>query len=202
MATSRHNILQSVCLGQCKSTDLPAQLDLSDNAAEMNRLWRRSIQQIRRGIVTEFGATLVWEHGRLLLINIVQGTAGEINLKMQVYKAQRFVGTFHTHPYEEGWLGIAFSGEDFASAINAQENLSIVHGGNRIAVLVHTDKSSKAVNRHSIIKRANALLKRYLIEGNLFDEAVLKLNIDLCAIHKIPLYLGTPDGRLTLRYKP
>jgi len=99
-------------------------------------------------------------------------------------------------------LGIGFSGEDFASAINAQENVSIVHGGNRIAALVRTDKSSETVMEYQIIERAKALLKRYLLESNVFDEAVLKLNIDLCAIHKIAFYLGAPNGRLTLRYKP
>lgn len=202
MATSRHNILQAVCLGQCKSKDLPAQLDLRDISAEMNRLWRRSIQKIRHGVVTEFGATLVWEHGRLRLINIEQGTAGEINLKAQVYQEQKFVGTFHTHPYEEGWLGIAFSGEDFASAINTHENISVVHGGNRIAALVRTDKSSKAVSRYRIIDWANALLRHYLIELKSFDEAVLKMNTELCIIHKLAFYLGAPTGQLNLRYKP
>lgn len=203
MAISQHGILQSVCLGQCKNQDLPAQLDLSGIAAEMNRLWRRSIQKIRHGVVTEFGAMLVWKRGKLRLTQITQGTSNAIMLKPQFDREQKLVGTFHTHPYKEGWLGITFSGEDFASAINTQENVSVVHGGNRIAALVRNEKSSKSVNSYDIIDLADALVRRYYSKELIpFDEAALKMNVDLCTLHKIAFYLGTPDGRLTLRYKP
>jgi hypothetical protein len=196
-------MLQAICLGQCKSTDLPTQLDLSDNAAEMNRLWRRSIREIRRGIVTEYGAILAWQRGKLRLAQIARGTSNAIVIKPQVDREQKIVGTFHTHPYKEGWLGITFSGEDFASAINTQENVSVVHSGNRIAALVRNEKSSKSVDSDDIIDLADVLVRRYYSKELIpFDEAALKMNVDLCTIHKSAFYLGAPDGRLTLRYKP
>jgi hypothetical protein len=100
-------------------------------------------------------------------------------------------------------LGITFSGEDFASAINTQENVSVVHSGNRNAALVRNDKSSKFVVSYDIIDLADALVRRYYSKELIpFDEATLQMNMDLCTIHKIAFYVGAPAGRLTLRYKP
>jgi len=203
MATSRPHILQTICLGQCTSNNLPDQLDLSNIAAEMNRLWRRSIREIRRGIVTEYGAVLVWQHNKLRLTQVTQGTENAIALKPRAVRGQKIVGTFHTHPYKEGWLGITFSGEDFASVINTHENVSVVHSGSRIAVLVCNDKSSRLVNGYDIIDLANVLVRQYYSKEHIpLDEASLQMNIDLCMIHKIAFYIGALDGRLTLRYKP
>jgi len=124
-------------------------------------------------------------------------------LKPQFDREQKIVGTFHTHPYKEGWLGITFSGEDFASAINTQENVSVVHGGNRIAALVRNEKSSKLVDGYDIIDLADALLRRYYSKKLIpFEEAALQMNINLWTIHELAFYVGAPDGQLTLRYKP
>jgi hypothetical protein len=98
MAASRLSALQAICLGQCKSNDLPAQLDLRNISAEMNRLWRRSIREIRRGIVTEYGAILVWQRGRLRLTQMTQGTSNAIVLKPQVARDQKMLGLFTRIP--------------------------------------------------------------------------------------------------------
>jgi hypothetical protein len=202
VATQRHNILKSVCLGECQSKDLPSELDLSSISAGMNRLWQRSIRNIQHGEVTEFGATLVWERGRLRLTNIVQGESNTVALKTQIQRGQKFVGTFHTHPYKQGWLGIAFSGEDFATAINLRENVSIVHAGNKIAALIRTEISSRSVDSNKIVDLANELVWRYSNEKTPFAEAVQKMNIDLCVAYGLAYYLGETDGQITLRHKP
>ncbi|MDZ7361748.1 MAG: hypothetical protein ONB46_13635 [candidate division KSB1 bacterium] len=73
MAERGKALFKSVCLGKCKSRDLPARLNLSSLAPEMNRLWEASVREIASGVVREYGALLVWERERLRLTNIVEG---------------------------------------------------------------------------------------------------------------------------------
>jgi hypothetical protein len=120
-------IFKAVCLGKCKTHDLPKRLNLTGIAPQMNRLWEASIRDLKSGIVREHAALVVWERGRLHLTNFVEGTDDEVHPDYHLEKGQQFVGTFHTHPYATGWLGIAFSGTDIASALIYRENLSILH---------------------------------------------------------------------------
>jgi len=168
----------------------------------MNRLWQRSIRSIQKGVVTELGATLVWEHDRLFLSNIVKGESNTVAVNSQIQQGQKFVGTFHTHPYKQGWLGIAFSGEDFATAINLHENVSVVHAGNNIAALIRTEMSLYSVDSNIIVDLANELVGLYLNKRMPFAEAVRKMNIHLCVACGFAYYLGKTDGKLTLRHKP
>jgi proteasome lid subunit RPN8/RPN11 len=94
---------------------------------EMNRLWEASVREIDSGIVREHAALLVWEREGLRLTNIVEGKDDEVLPNYQLEEGQQFVGTFHTHPYVTGWLGIPFSEADIASTLVHKENISIIH---------------------------------------------------------------------------
>jgi len=92
-------LFKSVCLGKCKSRDLPARLNLSSLAPEMNRLWEASIRDIESGVVREHAALLVWKWDNLRLTNIVEGVDDEVEPDYQLQEGEQFVGTFHTHPF-------------------------------------------------------------------------------------------------------
>jgi len=53
-------LFKTICLGKCKSRDLPVRLNLSSLAPEMNRLWDASVREIKSGMVREHAALLVW----------------------------------------------------------------------------------------------------------------------------------------------
>jgi proteasome lid subunit RPN8/RPN11 len=134
-------------IGQCKSQELPAQIDLTDISDTVNALWKKSICYIERVQVVEYAATIVLNlEGRLCLRNIVSGDSTSVNPTLAVSAGEIFVGTFHTHPYESGLTGMAFSGADIASAINANEAISVVQSGDVLFALVRTEKTSPSAD--------------------------------------------------------
>jgi hypothetical protein len=194
-------LFKSVCLGKCKSRDLPARLNLSNLAPEMNRLWEASIREIKSGVVREHAALLVWEREGLRLTNIVEGTNNEVDPDNRLQQGQQFVGTFHTHPYVRGWQGVAFSGADIASTIADGENLSIVHSGTQIFALARTELASQIIDEEELEETAQKLVKSYMRSLSLPD-AVLKMNIALSKRHHLSFYLGNTTGKLKLKFKP
>lgn len=201
MAKRGKALFKSICLGKCKSRDLPARLNLSSLAPEMNRLWKASIRDIESGVVREHAALLIWERERLRLTNIVEGTDGEVEPDFQLLPSQRFVGTFHTHPYTTGWMGVGFSGEDFASALFYQENLSILHSGSRVMALARTELTPNFVDEEEVARRAEDILKMYR-RITTFSRAVLKMNLAICEKYGMGFYIGETAGKLNLDYRP
>jgi hypothetical protein len=136
--------------GKLKSNELPSSLDLSAIAADMNNLWKQSIRDIKQGIVYECAGTIVLDaNGHLRLVNQIEGTSDFVSPDVKVNVYQRFVGTFHTHPYEDETTGIAFSGGDIASAINGKEQISIVQSGEEVFAIVRTGSDQIDVNLYS-----------------------------------------------------
>lgn len=201
MAKRGKALFKSVCLGKCKSRDLPAKLNLTGIAPEMNRLWQASVRELAAGVVREHAALLVWERESLRLTNIVEGADGEVEPNYQLAAEQRFVGTFHTHPYVKGWMGVGFSGTDIASTIIYRENLSILHSGNQIAALVRTEFTPTIVDDEEIEETARKLLKIYTHSLSL-QLAILKMNVILCRQYSLGLYIGNISAQLRLEFKP
>ena len=194
-------LFKSICLGKCKSRDLPTRLNLSEIALEMNRLWEASIREIESGAVREHAALLVWEREKLRLANIVEGVDDEVEPNYQLQEGEQFVGTFHTHPYVNGMMGIAFSGSDIASALADRENLSILHSGNQISTLVRTELTPEFVDTETIENKARELFKTFIRDFPL-ATAVLKMNIVLCKQYRLGFYWGKTTGRLSLELRP
>ena len=201
MAKRGKALFKSVCLGKCKSRDLPARLNLASIAPEMNRLWEASIREIESEVVREHAALLVWERESLRLTNIVEGSHDEVEPDNQLHEEQQFVGTFHTHPYVKGLQGMAFSGTDIASAINDQENLSVVHSGSQIFCLVRTEFTPSAVDEAAILKQERRLLRFYL-DAFSVSQALFKSNLFFCKRFKLAFYAGNATGKLRLEFKP
>jgi len=194
-------LFKAVCPGKCKSRDLPARLNLSSLAPEMNRLWEASIRDIKLGVVREHAALLVWERNNLRLTNVVEGADDEVEPDYQLSEGQQFVGTFHTHPYVKDLQGMAFSGTDIASAITDKENLSIVHSGSQVFCLARTEFTPRVVDETAIVKQERKLLRFY---QNAFSvsQALFKINLFLCKQFKLGFYTGNTTGKLALEFRP
>jgi len=201
LAKRGKTLFKSVCLGKCKSRDLPKRLNLTGIAPEMNRLWGASIRELAAGMVREHAALLVWERENLRLTNIVEGADDEVEPSYQLAEGQQLVGTFHTHPYVTGVTDVVFSGTDFASALTCRENLSIVHCGNTIAALARTELTPKIVDDEEIERRANDFARIYRHTFSL-PETALKMNFVMCQKYKLGFYLGNITGQLRLEIRP
>jgi len=194
-------LFKSICLGKCKSLDLPAKLNLTDIAPEMNRLWDASVRELAGGFVREHAALLVWERESLQLTNIVEGTDEDVNPDFQLLPSQQFVGTFHTHPYAKGLQGMAFSGTDIASAITDKENLSVVHSGSQIFCLVRTEFTPSVVDEIAILQQERKLLRLYQDTFSVV-QALFKINLFFCEKFKLGFYTGDSSGKLELELRP
>jgi len=108
--------------------ELPEQLELGDQVAQqMDALWQKSIQDIDKGVVREHAATLVkGQGGELKLVNPVVGEEDRVRPDREVAEGEKLLGTFHTHPYKEGYTAVAFSGQDIANAINSHDDITVV----------------------------------------------------------------------------
>jgi proteasome lid subunit RPN8/RPN11 len=86
--------------------------------------WQKSVRDIDKGVVKEYAAILVeGQEGEIKLVNPVEGTSDSVTPNLDIAEDEEFVGTFHTHPYEDGTT-TAFSGQDIASALETQEKIS------------------------------------------------------------------------------
>ena len=201
MAKRGKALFKAVCLGKCKSRDLPARLNLSKIAPEMNRLWEASIREIDLGVVREHAALLVWESESLRLTNIIEGTGDEVEPEYELKEGQQFVGTFHTHPYVKGLQRMAFSGTDIASAITDEENLSLVHSGSQIFCLVRTEFTPEVVDETAIIEQERKLLRFYQRAFSV-SQALFKINLFFCQQYGLGFYTGEISGKLKLEFRP
>ncbi|MCI0694656.1 Mov34/MPN/PAD-1 family protein [candidate division KSB1 bacterium] len=194
-------LFKAVCLGKCKSRDLPARLNLSSLAPEMNRLWEASVREIASGVVREHAALLVWERENLRLANIVEGADDEVEPSYQLAKGQQFVGTFHTHPYVTGWLGIPFSEADIASTLVHKESIAILHSGTQIYALVRTEMTPKFVEWQVVVNQALELFKKYSRFCS-FPGTVFNMNIGMFEHYNLGFYSGNIAGQLILEFRP
>ena len=189
--------------GKLKSSEFPSSLDLSAIAVDMNNLWKQSIRDIKQGIVYECAGTIVLDaNGHLILVNQIEGTSDLVSPDVKINMCQRFVGTFHTHPYEDGTTGIAFSGGDIASAILGKEQLSIVQSGEEVFALVRTEKTPTSVNYTDIKQELEDIFKVYLRRGMSVQHAAITANLDICKHCGLAFYYGRIHQKLEGEYFP
>jgi len=182
---------------------LSQELDLSNIAPEMERLWMRSIRHLDKRQVVEWGATIVLtKDKRLRLVGITEGDAESVTPKLEVDEGEEFIGTFHTHPYEDGTTGMAFSGIDIASAINNDEKVSVVQSGRDIFALVRTEGTPIEVDPQRLDHGLNMAYRGYVRMGLADQEALLAANLDACKRYRLAFYWGRVPQRLLEVYKP
>lgn len=188
--------------GRLDLADLPAEIELhADLWRMMDRLWRRSVERIEQGQVSEWGGVLVLDKDdNLKLVNPRQGTAGYVPIE---YEAEdEFVGSFHTHPYASGITGVGFSGADIADTINSGERLSILQSGEDVFMLLRTDTTPTWVNVQRLKREHDDLHYDYLSRMLSVQRAIHYTNVDLCEAYGLALYVGVVFHKLEEVYRP
>ena len=182
---------------------MPKQLALVEQVArQMDTLWQESVQDIDKGVVREHAATLVeGQDGELKLVNPVEGTSNSVVPNLDIAEDEEFVGTFHTHPHEEG-IATAFSDQNIASALEIQEKVSLVRSGDDTYALVRTDLTPEAVDVNELREAFDQEMLRHTDDPNVsFSEAVHLTNIEMCRRYGLAFYKGK-GGNLTEVYRP
>jgi hypothetical protein len=169
----------------------------------MKQLWKESIRNITDGETLEHAATLV----RLLSEKVklsypVVGTADHVEPIYDVHQGETFIGTFHTHPYERGLTGMAFSGEDIASAINEEEWISLAQSGDEVFALIRTDKTVPFVDSHAVASQLSHLYNAFL-NTDLSPQSALRIaNLQICSTYGLAFYAGQIGKPLEVKFKP
>ncbi|MEW5717709.1 MAG: hypothetical protein AB1817_03700 [Chloroflexota bacterium] len=174
-----------------RTSDAPAgQIDLSPKVSgEMERLWKQSVKD--DGTVREHAGTLVkGKEGNVKLVNPVAGTPDSVTPNRDVRAGEQLIGTFHTHPYEDGTTGAAFSGEDIVYAINNGDSETLVQSGEDTFALVRTAATPTSVDRDQIIAEFRNTLFEYQGAGLPFTQALFETNRDLCQRYGLGFYAG------------
>ncbi len=189
--------------GRHPSAKLPTTLDLTGIRRIMKQLWNASIRNIATGVVLEYAATIVRDaEERVRLAYPVVGTAGNVEPNYDVAQDETFIGTFHTHPYENGLTGIAFSGGDIASAINETEWISLVQSGDDVFALIRTDKTVLSVDSNMVVNQVNNLYED-LLNIRLSHQSALRIaNLQICATYGLAFYAGKISIILEVKFKP
>jgi hypothetical protein len=183
--------------------ELPEQLELGEQVTQqMDALWQKSVRDIDKGVVNEYGAILVkGQDGELKLVNLVEGEEDRVRPDREVAEDEKLLGTFHTHPYREGYTRVAFSGQDIAYAINTHDSITVVQSGEDVFALIPTDKTPDVVDPDVLKKGFRESLGQHAEGGMTFPEAMYAANLDICEKYGIALYRGR-RGILREVYRP
>lgn len=193
----------SLFRGELRSRELPLSISLGGLNAVMNHLWKKSIRYIARGEVREYGGTLALDRkGELKITNVTEGSKDKIVLKHEVGEGETYVGTFHTHPYETGRAGIAFSGADLADAINNSNVITLVQSGEWVFAAIRTQKTPSQVDWLELNRELDKAYEGYLNEGIFPQEAAFLANLDMCATYGLAFYYGEIFQELEEVYRP
>ena len=182
-------------VGGISADRLPEKLELGEEVAqEMEALWRKSVQDVDKGMVKECAATLISQEGKFLLINPVEGMSASVTPIREVSEGQEFVGTFHTHPYEDGTTA-AFSGQDIAYALEHKDPLTLVRSGDEVFALMRTNKTAREVDASKVKQEFEQVLAEYMDNPAVsFSEAVYLANIELCRRYGLAFYRGKGES--------
>lgn len=190
--------------GEISTDELPSQLHLPPALwQQMNDLWQRSIAEIERGVVQEWGGALILDpHGRLQLVRPVAGTQGQVRIVPGSVRGA-VVGSFHTHPYPDGTTGIGFSARDIADTINGGEKLSLLQSGLEVFALLRTEYVPTRVDLLHLQDQHDRLLQYYVFQENMdITRAVRYANAALCEPYGLAYYYGVAFDELEEVYRP
>jgi len=189
--------------GEISTDELPSQLHLPEELwQQMDELWQRSIADIDRGVVREWGGVLILDpQGHLRLANVVGGSAERLVIRYDVPEGT-VVGSFHTHPYADGTTGVGFSGQDIADMLNTGERLSLLQSGREIFALLRTEKTPDGVDALHLRALHMALYEEYRRRGLSVQRAVHYANVELCEYLWLAFYTGLAGRPLEEVYRP
>lgn len=183
-----------VLSGNSLFDEMPDELDLSELADDMERLWAKSIARLDEGIVVEHAATIVMQtEGSLKLINEVAGDSFNVLPSFVVTAPNTFIGTFHTHPRTDGLLPMPFSYTDFMSAIQLRERLSVLYSDQIVFALVRTILTAEYVDLNEIATEFYSFLSEVDPQTEFLPNAVWAANKWFAEKYGFGLYMGNTD---------
>lgn len=187
--------------GRASLAELPDTLELPAALWQyMNQLWQKSVSEIEQGIVQEWGGLLVLdEQVGLKLVNIVSGEA--LPLRLQFSGQEDFVGTFHTHPRLDG-LVTGFSPTDFASFVNLGEQMSVVHSGKKVHMLLRSLETPTHLSEADATVYYQHLWSIHFENLLSYEDAFWYTFIDLCRELGVARYEGVASETLGEVYRP
>jgi len=164
-------------------------------------LWRLSLIPSGSPIqpVREHGAALVEEtDGSLQITTARPGSCEAFPFDEGEMQFRGFMGYFHTHPYESGTTGVAFSPGDFSAMINSQMRICIAQSGDLLFMLVRTPATPKCIDPDKILTEFDKWLADYQRKGKKWQAAVLLANLHICREYGLAFYIGRMHQPLQL----
>lgn len=155
----------------------------------------KSVERLDEGQAMEHAATIVRRaDGSLDLINEVFGSANFVQPDLTVTAAQKFIGTFHTHPRTDGILPMPFSHADFVTAIQWQEKLSVLYSDQIAFALVRTINTVAYADPNAVENEFNLFAVGIDAQDrDLLLDAIWAANKWLAQKYGFGLYMGTPE---------
>jgi hypothetical protein len=184
-----------VLSGHCPIDELPDELDLSEFADDMERLWAKSIARLDEGVVMEHAATIVMRpDGSLKLVHEVVGSSLNVMPNFTIAAPNMFIGTFHTHPRTDGLLPMPFSATDFVSAIQLRERLSVLYSDQIAFALVRTASIAAHADPIAVENEFNFFaIDIDAQDRDLLLDAIWAANKWLAEKYLFGLYMGTSE---------
>lgn len=183
------NLLHALKTGE----DLPNEVLFDESLLTwFESLWRLSMMPSGGEPVREHGAALVVAADGSLTVAVARpGRRREFSLDQGEMALEGFVGYYHTHPDENGITGDAFSDADFIATIyNDPMKILIAQSGDDLFMLVKTPKTQKPRNPHEISTQFYDWLDDYQDQGEVWQDALLLTNLDLCSEYGLAFYVG------------
>jgi hypothetical protein len=177
--------------GQLEPEELPNEIGLSALTEMILDLWRCSVAREAEGGVEEWAALLVRdETGALRLMNPVAGTELQALPDYELPPGTEFVGTFHTHPRTDGLAPMPFSAQDYVSAVQLGENLSLLYSHGLLFCLVRTTTTAEEIDPDEAKALFASAGREALHTGVALRTAFWYANFTLCQRYGWTMYLG------------
>ncbi|MCG3145085.1 MAG: hypothetical protein HONDAALG_02626 [Gammaproteobacteria bacterium] len=139
----------------------------------------------------EHGAALVEVNGRLAVAAARSGSYIAFPLKDEEMRASGFLGYFHTHPYEDATMGVAFSPGDLRITISRKMKICVVQSGEDLFMVAQTPDTPEQIAVDEITESEfNDRVAFYQRLGQSWQEAVFQTNLHLCREYGFAFYAG------------
>ena len=201
------DVLQRLCQGQLKVSELPAALEVWDLKAGYDQLRQSAFAE---GV--EWGACVVWESEQLRIQHTSRGWASGVNSACDPPCHATYAGFLHVHlPAPETnkpYLG--FSDRDFRATLADGDNLALVTNGEEVFALVRVTDATLAPQ---VIDGAEfkewermygdcVAAARGDPAGEALNRGLWKVNRELCRRLGLAFYRGLWGEPLECVYKP
>ena len=161
-------------------------------------LWRLSLIPSAEKKVREHGAALVKaEDGSLTVATARPGSSDTFSIDAREMQLEDFMGYFHTHPYESGTTGVAFSPGDFIATIN-HLNICIAQSGDDLFMLVRTPATPACIDPDPLLTDFDRKMVYYQRQGEAWQAAVLLANLHISRKYGLAFYIGKMHQPLQL----